>query len=132
MNVAIRIERNGDVFTVVAEGAYTREEMQGALNDVLASPDLPPHPGLLLDLRRSESMLRRSIPDMRAISHHFLVNADRFDRRVGLLVEGVTRYGLMRMVSMWLESAGIDARVSRDDGELHRWLSVAPGIRTAV
>lgn len=75
----------------------------------------------VLDVRESESVLGRSIADMRAIADSFMQRAALTDRRLALVAEGPARFGLMRMAATWVELAGIEAKVFRDLGEAQAW-----------
>lgn len=71
----------------------------------------PPLPGILLDVRESESLLSRPASETRRVIAHFREHASVFNSRVGIVVRGHARYGLMRMATTWATIAGFDARV---------------------
>ena len=118
----VTVARDANVFILRAEGTYTAAEMIRAFDGILATPGFPGGAAILLDVRRSESVLSRPVAEMRAITGHFERHAARFGNRVGLLVDGGARYGLMRMASAWVGMRGIQARVDTDPAPLIRWL----------
>jgi hypothetical protein len=119
----------GDLALVRCVGVYTTDALIGALNSLLSNPDLPEHAQILLDLRNSQSVLNRSIPELRRIATTFVGVAGRFDHRCALLVRGAARYGLMRMAAVWAELRGVEARVFRDEQEARNWLLRQPETR---
>ena len=71
----------GELATIRCAGANSTDDLVGAVFSLLSDPDLPEHAQVLLDVRDSDSILRRSIPDLRRITATFARVSARFDRR---------------------------------------------------
>jgi hypothetical protein len=76
----------------------------------------------VLDIRSSDSVLNRSIRELRAIADSFLMRASMVDNRLAIVTTGGARFGLMRMASTWVELAGIEVKVFRDPDEARVWV----------
>jgi hypothetical protein len=118
------------LLTIRCEGTYSVEELRRPWNDVAAMRDLQLPIACVLDIRESESILRRSVADMRGIAESFLQRAAITDRRLAIVTSGAARFGLMRMAATWVELAGIEAKVFRDLEEAKSWVldALAPGL----
>jgi hypothetical protein len=119
------------LLTVRCEGTYSVGELRQLWIDVAAMRDLPLPIACVLDIRDSESILRRSVSDMRSIAEAFLQRAAIADRRLAIVTSGGARFGLMRMATTWIELAGIEAKVFRELAEAQSWAlnSLAPRAR---
>jgi len=124
--VPVVAAREGELVLVRCIGVYSTDELIGVFSSLLSAPDLPERAALLLDLCESQSVLGRSIPDLRRIATTFTAVAGRFDRRCALLVRGSARYGLMRMAAVWVDLQGVEARVFREEREAREWLLGRP------
>jgi hypothetical protein len=109
------------LLTIRCEGTYSVDELHRPWAEVAARSDLQLPIACVLDVRESESILRRSIADMRGIADQFLQRAAITDRRLAIVSSGGARFGLMRMATTWIELAGIDARVFRELEEAQAW-----------
>jgi hypothetical protein len=123
--MGVRVDRDGRVFTIVCEGTYAADDLIEAFDAIVARADLPEDPVLVLDVRRSESLLSRSITELRRVAQHFTSHARHVGRRLAIVVEGPARYGLMRMAAAWASFDGSDVRVFLDRDEAVRWLSAS-------
>lgn len=110
------------MFRMRVVGAYPSQALMRALDEILASDDFPAGAGLLLDMRKSESVFDRSTREMRDITEYFASHAEPLGNRIALLVEGLARYGLMRMAAAWADLAGVEAGVFRDEAKARAWL----------
>jgi hypothetical protein len=97
-----------------------------AFHSIIDSDDFPKPARILLDLRKAGSVLKRSISDLKRIAATFVEHSCLFDNRVALLVDGLARYGLMRMAAAWVERDGVSAAVFRDPDEARRWTLQMP------
>jgi hypothetical protein len=120
MPVAAQLE--GALFVVRCVGEYGVDELLSCVDRSLAAPGFPEHAHALLDVREAQSLLSRSVSDLRRVAFHFLHHRERFGNRGALVVEGLARYGLMRMASTWVHLRGIDMRVFRNEPEARAWL----------
>jgi hypothetical protein len=110
------------LLTIRCEGTYSVDELRRPWADLAARSDLQLPIACVLDIRESESVLRRSIADMRGIADQFLQRAAITDRRLAIVTSGAARFGLMRMATTWVELAGIEARVFRELDEAQQWV----------
>jgi hypothetical protein len=120
MPVSAHIE--GELLIVRCVGEYSADDLIGTLDAALADPKLPARAHILLDVREAQSLLRRPTRELRRIASQWVIRAPRFDNRAALLVEGLARYGLMRMASTWVSFQGIDVHVFQDEQAAHTWL----------
>lgn len=119
-NVSYRIEDH--LLVIVAEQQYTTGELRRVWADAVASPTWSEVRGVLLDVRRSGSLLQRPVAQLRATTGYFAMELTKYDLPCVLLVDGAVRYGLMRMTTAWLPQ-GVRVRVFRDEGGALRWLA---------
>lgn len=110
------------LLTIRCAGSYSVDEMRGPWLAIAERRDLPLPLACVLDMRTSDSVLNRSISDMRAIADSFMLRAQMTDKRLALVTTGGARYGLMRMASTWVELAGIEVRVFRELEPAQQWV----------
>lgn len=120
MPVSARLE--GDLLVVTCVGEYSADELLACFDGAVAAKDFPERAQALLDVSEAQSLLYRPIADLRRVAFHFLRYRERFGNRGALLVEGLARYGLMRMASTWVHLKGVDMRVFRNETEARAWL----------
>lgn len=118
-------EREGSTFVVTPIGRYPAQDLADALDEILAVEDFPCDAGIVLDVRRAESLLDRSWREIADITRNFAASSDAFGRRCALVVEGLLRFGLMRMASAWASAHGVEARIFRDEGKARDWVRAA-------
>lgn len=111
----------GRLLVVIAEGHYPVQELKDVFEGAMRDPELPADARLVVDVSRSESLIRRSTPELRELERFFLGHAPRVGGRVALVVEGLVRFGLMRMAAAWVDLAGYQARVFRDLEQARAW-----------
>jgi hypothetical protein len=127
--MAVRFAYEGDVVVFAPEGVYPPDELFEAWEAAFADERCPDAPVVLLDIRRSGSVAKRSRADLRRITDFFLRHAARPDRRVALLTRGPLQYGIMRIARTWVSLGGATAAVFSDRSKAMRWLHAAPGWR---
>jgi hypothetical protein len=120
--VPVATTREGRLYIITFAGTYSPDEVIGSFRSIVDADDFPKNARLLLDLRNADSVLERSISDLKLIAEHFVDNARSFDDRVALVVDGLARYGLMRMAAAWVERDWVSAPVFRDMAEARRWV----------
>lgn len=118
----VRWQIDGPILRITCEGEYAVERMFEAWAEAVEDPGWPEITGALADLRRSRSLVRRPVADLRRTSSYFTVELARHDITCALLVEGAVRYGLMRMVASWIPG-GVRVRVFRNEGKALAWLN---------
>lgn len=104
---------------------YPTEALRQVWAEASAAPERAGVRGVLLDLRRSASLVRRPVAELRQVTGYFAIELARDDLSCALLVKGAVRYGLMRMVASWVPG-GVRVRVFRDGGEALTWLRTTP------
>lgn len=107
---------------VRCEGEYEIADIKAALHAFLEDPALPPDAEMLMDVSRADSMLHKPVGPMRELARYYAARSEAFGSRTALVVEGLARYGLMRMAAVWASIEGVDARVFRDENEAAAWL----------
>ena len=123
--MSVRVEAGEGLYVLVASGEYGVDELAYAFEQLVLDvrrSALGPPPGLVLDVRDSESLLRRPPDETRRIIAHFRLHGGLFSSRVAIVVRGHARYGLMRMATTWAALAGYDARVFWDLAAAELWV----------
>ena len=110
------------LLTIRCEGTYSVDEMRGPWLAITERSDLPLPLACVLDMRASDSVLNRSIAEMRGIADSYLLRAHMTDKRIAIVTTGGARYGLMRMAATWAELAGIEVRVFRELEPAQAWV----------
>jgi hypothetical protein len=111
----------GRLLTVRCEGTYSVDELRNPWIALAERSDLQLPIACVLDMRASDSVLTRSMGDLRAIADSFLMRAEVTGKRIAIVTSGGARYGLMRMAATWAELAGVEAKVFRDLDEAQAW-----------
>jgi hypothetical protein len=109
------------LLTIRCEGTYSVDELRNPWLAVAERSDLQLPIACVLDMRESESVLNRSIGQLRAIADSFVLRAHVTGKRLAIVSSGGARFGLMRMASTWAELAGSEVRVFRDLDEAQAW-----------
>lgn len=117
-NVAYEVD--GCLITLRCRGRYSIDTLVEVIDKLLSSAE---HPRwrVLLDARASDSLLTRSTDELREISEFITKRSSKVER-VAILVDGLLRYGLMRMASSWVNHL-IDVQVFREMDQAHAWLT---------
>lgn len=117
----VTYELDGSTIALRMIGDYEPSDVRAAL---LAALDAAGGvvTGLLFDIRASRAIPRRTASDVRAMGQFLGDHAQRFGRRLALLVDSDAAFGLMRLGSVGLEQQGVDSCVFRDAAEAERWL----------
>ena len=96
-----------DMLRIVGEGDYTAQDLMDLLAAALSDPRSRPGISTLMDVRRSEAA--RTTDELVSIVDFLGSTTD-------------LRFGLSRMVSVYLEKYGVDLRVFRDIESAELWL----------
>ena len=121
-NVPVGFTLVDRLLTIRCEGSYSVDEMRGPWLAIAERSDLPLPLACVLDMRTSDSVLNRSIAELRSIADSFMLRAHLTDKRIAVVTTGGARYGLMRMASTWVELAGIEVRVFRELEPAQQWV----------
>lgn len=109
------------VLLMRAEGEYPPNALRDAWVEALADPAFASVVGVMLDARRSTSLVRRSLAVLRATADWFAVELSRQGLPCALLVDGSLRYGLLRMTVAWMPR-GVAIQVFRNRERSLEWL----------
>lgn len=118
----VRWSIRGSLLVLTLDGDYTFPEMQNAVVEALTHPDYRPGTSLLIDARRS--LAAPSVEEVRARARWMASLRGRglSSRCATVSSPEAFRYGLTRMLSAYVEHAGIEMRVFSSLEEAERWL----------
>ncbi|HWE43845.1 MAG TPA: STAS/SEC14 domain-containing protein [Gemmatimonadaceae bacterium] len=119
-------EFHGSIVAIRLTGSYETADVRAALHRALDDPRCPRAAGLLLDIRGSQSISRRTANEVRAMAQFIASHADRFGRRLALLADTDAAFGLMRLGAVIIEQQGVETSVFRHPADAEEWLGSAP------
>ncbi|MFK7985201.1 MAG: hypothetical protein AB8I08_04145 [Sandaracinaceae bacterium] len=132
VEVTVRVEHGEGLYTLIASGEYSVDDLFFAFEHLVTElrSTTPPRarPALVLDVRESESLLRRPPDETRRIISRFRRHEGLFARRVAIIVRGHARYGLMRMATTWAALAGYEAQVFFEPHAARSWVVPREGV----
>jgi hypothetical protein len=112
---------DGDMLRIVGEGDYTAQELRDVFVAAMSDPRTRPGIPTLLDIRESEA--QRTNDELVSLVDFLGSKRDRaVPLRVAVVTEGDLRFGLSRMVSVYLERYGVDLQAFRDIESAELWL----------
>ena len=112
---------DGEMLRIVGEGDYTAQDLKDLLAAALADSRTRPGISTLMDIRRSEAA--RTTDELVSIVDFLGSKRDRaVPLRCAVVTTGDLRFGLSRMVSVYLERYGVDLRAFRDIESAELWL----------
>ena len=115
---------NANILRMEFEGFYSSETIIESFEEALSDPQFPAHNArLLLNVNRSESLVDRSVDDLRRVAEYFAQRADRVGRRCAIVAETAVHFGLMRMAVVFADSYEAEARVFKKEDEAIQWLN---------
>ena len=126
--MTVRYELTADLLRLIAEGDYEVDEVTGTFERALTDPKCPDPVSVLLDVRRSTSLEKRTPEEIARIVAPLQPHADRIGRRCAVLAASDVHYGLGRMGSVFAEEIGVEARIFREEEPALVWLGVKPPI----
>ena len=110
-----------DMLRIVGEGDYAAQDLKDLLAAALADPRTRPGISTLMDIRRSEAA--RTTDELISVVDFLGSKRDRaVPLRCAVVTTSDLRFGLSRMVSVYLEKYGVDLRVFRDIESAEFWL----------
>ncbi len=119
--MGLTYDYDGDTLRIVGEGDYTTQDLRDLLVAVISDPRSMPGMSTLMDIRRSEAT--RTNEELVSLVD-FL--GSKRDRAVPLRYAVVTtddlRFGLSRMISVYVERYSVDLRAFRDIESAELWL----------
>ena len=103
-------------------GEYQPSDIRTALVAAIESPDHLGITGLLVDVRQSESIARRTLGDLTAIVGFLVYHARAYGGRVALLASTDIGYGMVRLADVDLVTGGVATRTFRELRDAMQWL----------
>lgn len=104
------------------DGEHSLDETRAVWLAIERDPSYTRPGRVCVDLRGSTALARRAIGDLRA-NANWLIHRVRTPGRAGaFVVRPGLQYGLMRMVSTWLELTGVQVMVTTDPAKAENWL----------
>ena len=89
-----------------------------AMND----PKCPNPVSLLLDVRKSDSLETRPVPEIRRVAEFLGPYAARIGGRAAVVASSDVHFGLSRLGSVYSETVGVEVEVFRDLESAVTWL----------
>ena len=109
-----------------ASDEYPASELPRTFLAALSDPACPPKVALLLDVRGSRSLAKRTVEEIRAVAYFLGPYAERIGGRCAVVVGSEVQFGLGRMGSVHTETVGVKAEIFRDMKPGLEWLGI-PG-----
>ena len=109
-----------------ASDEYPASELPRTFLAALSDPACPAQVALLLDVRQSRSLAKRTADEIRAVSVFLGPHARRIGGRCAVVVGSEVQFGLGRMGSVHAEAVGVKAEIFRDLEPGLEWLGI-PG-----
>jgi hypothetical protein len=110
-----------DTLRIVGEGDYTAQDLKDLLVAAISDPRTRPGMSTLMDIRRSDAT--RTTSELVSMVDFLGSRRDRtVPLRCAVVATGDLRFGLSRMVSVYLERYGVDLRVFREIESAEFWL----------
>jgi hypothetical protein len=125
--VTVTYRIDGNVVTIHPIGLHSTDDLRAAW---LASEADPAHPTpvanlrICVDARDSESLVKRSVSELRETADWFEQRARATSRLCAFVTRPGLQYGLARMMAAWIEYKGYRAFVTTDPREAAAWLRV--------
>jgi hypothetical protein len=114
---------DGRVLTLHLVGEYSVTDLRGMLRVALAEVGSQPIEGLLIDLRHSASVAKRSLRDLNAITTFLAFNGPEYNDRVAIVATTDVASGLARLVGVDLGIAGLEHSEFWDVPSAMAWLT---------
>lgn len=108
-------------FTVHAAGKVTYDEVQAAIDELLAHPKLAPGANVLTDARDVTGT--PSTAELRLIARQMRQLTDRGVQAFAIATDSTYVYGIARMFSVFAEFAGVSVAAFQDMREAQTWLA---------
>lgn len=124
VSVSYRLDR--DLICVTAEGTYASKAFLAAVEAALADPASKAPTYLLCDVSHSDSLVERSVDEVRESAEFYGTLLDRV-QALAIVAERLVDYGLMRMLASMAEIRGCRVEVFRDTPSARAWLTSLSG-----
>jgi SpoIIAA-like len=121
MAITYRIDKFKGIVNTVVEDTFTTKDILHTFDSFLADPDFKPAFQLLSDHRNLKKPI--TTEQIKFIVDYVKKHRNEFQfSRWAMVVSTPVSYGMMRMLSMLLESAFVEVRVFKDIAEASIWL----------
>jgi hypothetical protein len=107
-------------------GLYSPEDVVEAFSRAFAEPDFPQRALFLMDMRFSDSVGSRPVPNIRELADRMAPLAAERGERFAVVVAEPVQFGVIRMASVFAESHGIEVRLFEDLPTATAWLGSSP------
>jgi hypothetical protein len=118
--VTYRFDSNIVVIEMVGE--YPMDDIRTTILNALADSTCPASPFILVNLRESRSIYKRSSEDIKTMARSLVPLGKRFNNRIALVALKDLPYGLMRMGSVFSEEMGAEPKVFLTFADAREWL----------
>ena len=116
------VHNDSGIAVVVLSGENTLDAVYDAVDAVFALFPTTPAIGLVFDIVASQSVERRSPPQMHMMAEYLALQAERFGHRAAAVVESEIARGLMREAEMFAAKRGVKSELFATYPEAVRWL----------
>jgi hypothetical protein len=119
--MALRYSFDHAIAVIHMSGRYSTVELRDTIHRALSDPACPPKPGLLCDLRGSDSIRERSADDVQGMARFLASLRQRLGGRVALLVDSNVAFGMMRMGASAIPEEGLKGEIFRELSAARAW-----------
>lgn len=120
MPIRIWIDRDPGVVRGVVDGSFESEQMMEALNGILSDDDFVPGMPVVSDHRTVTTVLTRE--QAMAVAGRLVSMGPELSRmRWAVITTNTASYGMMRMLAVLLEDAGVELRIFEDPEQAEAW-----------
>ena len=125
MSVSYHLDQ--DVIWITAEGDYPSWAFLETVEKGLADPAGTSPTYLLCDVSASDSLVERSVEEVRRSADFYGSLLDRVGG-LAIVAERLVDYGLMRMLASMAEIRGVCVQVFRETDSARSWLTSLSGV----
>jgi hypothetical protein len=130
--VTVGYSIDSDIVVFQTSGEYGPDELRATLRAALADPALPAKPLILVDIRGSISIQKRSASEIAETARFVAALSAQFGPRLALVVDSDVAYGLMRIAAVHAAQGGVDIQVFREFEPARAWLQGPSGAPPAT
>jgi hypothetical protein len=116
------VHNDSGIAVVVLSGENSLDAVYDAVDAALAQFPTTPAIGLIFDIVASQSVERRSPPQMHMMAEYLALQAERFGHRTAAVVESEIARGLMREAATFAGLRGVKSELFATYPDAVRWL----------
>jgi hypothetical protein len=120
---------DGRVLALRLVGEYSVTDIRATMLVALQDVGSRPIEGLLIDLRHSVSVAKRSLRELNAITSFLALHGSAYNGRVAIVATTDLAFGLARMAGVDLGIAGVEHCEFRDLPSALAWLTTPRPLR---